>query len=239
MKATGGFPGIEGAADKLATAYSREGSMLPRAADERIPGFQPLPWELLPRPIVFKDCPGVRFIEWRPTPSHPETGISAASLRVVGDTCALTLSHFDAYARQAGFPQHNDAPFDWSLSLLPLDNKYRDMFDIEYRFANNGLRAYSPGERPAPPGFTAPGFRQSYLTNEVLLPSGEPNPEFKRILAHELTHALAAHHGIDRLISRGKEDPWLANELFVLPFTDSLGLPEPPEDAGVPAGAAP
>lgn len=203
--------------------------------DPFIQDSAPLESELLSQPITLADCPGVKIIEWRPTPFKNETNINEKSIKVASKVCALAIKNFIPFVRSINRYAFQTGELKQSLCLMPADDsdgtKARNLNDIKFRFANRPKTFGRRGVIRDVWGYTEYATNNIYLRNDPLVieynfVNGQPvisykvNPDFITVLAHEFFHAMSYQWGLyetHEYINKAVEDEWLAVE-----FTDYL-----------------
>ena len=134
----------------------------------------PLPTELLSKPVEL-DC-GATIREWR------GSRLTESRIERVNSMCSLVNEKFGPFVKELGYSP-SDAPFYYSLSFIPYGKNYRDLNDIEYRFAGRAGGTNLTG----------------YTVHEGRYVFNISNPndrDFDVSFAHELFHAMSYHYGI-------------------------------------------
>lgn len=177
------------------------------SADSKVYGHMaPLSSELLPYPMALK-C-GAVVKEWRGSLASYKSRMQTAN-----NLCSFTKKHFFEFIHSKGYESKN-APFRYSIAMLPVDSKYRSLNDKEYRFVN---RAGVQGEIS---GYTSHTSRYVFNVGDI------DDYEFDVSFVHELFHAMSHHYGVlDQHQGSGRPEKTTKDEQLAQEFTVKyLGL---------------
>lgn len=158
---------------------------------------EPLPEERLDPAInLFGRCFGVNIVEWRG--SEP----TDQALRLINLTCNTVVDNFYPFVQRAGFSAPKHILPSYSLSLLPLNYRYRSLNDNSYRFRDRPkfcsatAEVCRNGETPLPlVGWTDWDHQITFVRNDPIV-YGQVNSKFQALLAHELFHVLSFESGV-------------------------------------------
>jgi hypothetical protein len=203
-------------------------------AQEKVSGHEsPLPSELLPEPVVFENCSGIKIIEWRASKNKKNTEINKKSVYFINIICKTSFANFEPFLKSKGINySKKDLNIVQNISILPWDpfgegswdgetgdgdgDDYRNLQDYTYRFKNR-TKFYKNGRITELLGYTDRNHNAVYVMNDVLNKDLKYNPKFAEVFAHELFHAMSNMNGVyDNLgkttVERQNKDEELAHE---------------------------
>lgn len=163
--------------------------------------MSPMPAEKLPQPIKLKGpCQGVSIIEWR------GSSIDYKSVKVIQKTCKLAVTKFEKFIQtQPSYKLSEPVTnFDTQLCLLPLNSKPRNLNDIKYRFVRRVVKEDVWG-------YYQIVTDNIYIRNDPYI-GNQVNPQFRRVLAHEIFHAMSYQYGISEQHSDDQSEERLAEK---------------------------
>lgn len=170
--------------------------------------MHPLKSEMLKTPITLSHCKNVQIIEWEKT-------FDIKYVDIIDNTCKLVIDNFDIFIKTENIKYYSIPKFSWNICLLPIDDQYRNMNDIFFRFKDRDKRILSDGSVVQIPGYTAHQLHDIFIYNQI------NDKKFVIVLAHELFHALSWHNGIYKSHNGNKNK---ADEILAIRFTKYLGL---------------
>lgn len=187
---------------------------------EEVGPMTPLPEEKLSKPIYFREeCNLVAIREWR-TNQPDQTGPNSAVIKEISRICQEVVTRFPDFIKYRNLKMEKSyEDFFVNLSIIPDDQKSRDLNDLESRF-NGRAAEYDEKGKPLPIlGYHQRAASYIYIYNEIIQ-DGQINPQFKLVLAHEFCHAMSWQYGIYQQ-HQGNKD--LQEEKMARQFTDWLG----------------
>jgi hypothetical protein len=190
--------------------------------------MRPLSSERLPEPILLPGCPGVRIVEWRPTPGYATaTRPSNRAIAHLDGVCASARRAFAAFASTEGFVPAPTSALNVDVCLMPAaqdrgGDDYRNLNDVASRFRARQFE-HQGYDASRVWGYHQRSTGTVYMRNDVLRDDGSWNPRFATVFAHEMFHAMSYESGAYEQHRGNKE---LAEETMARRFTRSLGLGE-------------
>lgn len=188
--------------------------------------------ELLNPAIELSDCPGIRIVEWKPTPgSEGKTSPSPDGVAVINRICKRAVAGFAPFLKKRGLAAAPDRcwKMNVSVSLLPGDLRnqgadYRNLNDSTFRFADRSKTYDATGEVIAIWGYHQRRDGHIFVANDPLGEDGKKNDRFVTVLAHEIFHLCSYTSG---LFDKLDGDKSAADEKLARDFTrDFLGIGE-------------
>src|SRR5690606_24259958 len=133
------------------------------------------------------------------------------NIKLVNELCSLVEKNFHSFVATHGFKTDRNIKFNYSISFLPYDTKYRHLNDLLYRFANRLL------QRNDLTGYTDHDTRYVFNISDI------SDDEFTVSFVHELFHAMSHTYGLFDSFSGSKYDKIRSDEALAQKFTESLG----------------
>lgn len=205
---------------------------------------EPLPNELLSEPIVFKNCHGLKIIEWRGSKNKPETSPNKKSIEIINKLCKISLDIFISFLKSKNLSISGDFKYldNYTISLIPWDafdsgswdgvpgngpgdgDDYRNLQDSKYRFKDRMKFYDNQGNIMELLGFTDRNIKSIYIRNDVLSNNNEINLKFAEVFCHELFHAMSNSFGIYDNLGKNASERQGKDEILAKEFTKFLGL---------------
>jgi len=157
----------------------------------------PLASELLANPVRLK-C-GAVIREWRGSQINSDR---------VNRICSTAKLAFKPFVRELGYSPNNK-PFRFSMSFIPYGRNYRDLNDVDYRFAGRNLGTQVTG-------YTVHDDRYLFNLSDV------NDRDFDVSLGHELFHAMSYHYGVFHQHKGSESDIDETEERLARKFTKRL-----------------
>ena len=140
----------------------------------------PFDYEKLDSPIKLS-C-GVTIFEWRG--SKPDE-------KRVEKWCNKAKKAFPTFIKKKFDVEVTTEHFEYSLSLIPFGDSYRDLNDLAYRFNDRTINVYGTVDNP---------------NNWMFVLSDMSHYEFNNTIVHELYHAMVDYYSLKNLQSHAEEE---------------------------------
>lgn len=154
----------------------------------------PLPEEKLTKSIFLSEkCAMVEIVEWR---GRDEVG-RQEEVADLDRICQRVVEKFPIFIKEkTDFKLPEDLSFSQLVSVIPGDDGFRNLNDVEFRFSTrSGIEYDENGEVMPILGYHQRATSFIYIYNLVRI-KGKLNSQFRTVLAHELFHALSFKLGV-------------------------------------------
>lgn len=177
--------------------------------------------EKLSEPLSLKDeCRYVRVREWR-VDGENQTPKSPEALELLSGVCLLAVGKFPEFVKRHGYTVENSfVNVDFNLSIIPDNSHYRNLNDIEFRFAQRTHTRDANGKILPVLGYFQEDAEYIYIYNEMFY-QDKTNPQFLEVFAHELFHGMSRLYGV---YQQHTGDKHAVDEKLAQLFTQELGL---------------
>ena len=176
----------------------------------------PLPNEELSQSLSLTNaCSKVNIVEWR-----QDGGPNEIAKNKLNAICNKVIGDFPRFFKNKEYNVTPIENFTQSVSIIPIDNGFRNLNDIIFRFSTRSFIEYDEnGDLITILGYHQRATSFIYIYNQVLI-DGKLNKQFRTVFAHELFHALSYQFGIFYQHDGNKNE---TEEEMAQDFTEFMG----------------